>query len=103
MLPVSYDWSVEFDELAKARMETSYHKYGPWAKNADVVDCIGNAMARLKIYQETGNKEGLVDARNFLMMEFMRPKHPNAHFRSMESHESPPLVCIKEDPFKKVK
>ena len=94
------DFSEDFVTKMKARMATSYHKYGPWSKNRPFVDCFANVEARLKIYHETGNTEGLVDAANFLMMEYMKPLHPKAHFRAMESHESPAIKVLESEKHK---
>lgn len=90
-MPIEMDFSEEFVKLMKNRMATSYHKYGSWKSNRATVDCLANVQARIKVYQETGNTEGLVDAANFLMMEFMIPLHPKAHFRSMSADESPKI------------
>jgi hypothetical protein len=48
-----------------------------------------NALIRTEKYKDTGNTEWLVDAANFLMFEFMYPKHRKAHFRATEGGESP--------------
>lgn len=36
-----------------------------------------------------GNTEYLVDAANFLMIEFMHPAHPKAHYRATDKEGSP--------------
>jgi hypothetical protein len=51
-------------------------------------------MQRIELYKQTGNKEHLVDAANFLRIEYKYPKHPKAHFRGTDSRESPGLVGI---------
>lgn len=72
------------------RMGVSYCKYG---KVADAypsrVDAIASLQKRLDRYAETGNTEWLMDVANFAMIEFMRPRHPEAHFRPTDSRESP--------------
>ena len=82
--------SAEFIQGMRNRMEVSYCKYGP-IKNAypHKVSAIASLEQRLKRYIETGNTEWLMDVANFAMIEFMLPSHPQAHFRSTESHESP--------------
>ena len=42
--------------------------------------------------QDTGNTENLLDAGNGLLVEFVYPDHPKAHFRSQSSEESPGLA-----------
>ena len=43
-------------------------------------DNVGGAKRRIKLYEDTGNLEGLVDAANLLMIEFVRSRHPKKHF-----------------------
>lgn len=76
--------SHDFFQYMINRMVTSYHKYGPVAE-ATTVDCMSSAWQRMAKYHQTGNTEWLVDAANFLMMEFM--KHPDG-FRATDSDES---------------
>lgn len=40
----------------------------------------------------SGNTENLLDAGNGLLVEFVYPDHPKAHFRSQSSEESPGLA-----------
>lgn len=74
-------------------MAVSYHKYG---KVTDAypgkVDALESAQQRLKLYEQTGNTEYLIDAANFMMIEFMRPAHPRAHFEATDSDGSPGRV-----------
>ncbi|MGN9163181.1 hypothetical protein [Clostridium sulfidigenes] len=81
------EYSEEFDKLRKNRMFVSYHKYGPIKNNygEGLISSVENLEIRLKKYKETGNTEFLVDVANFAMIEFMYPKHSNAHFDS-ENH-----------------
>jgi hypothetical protein len=77
------------------RMSVSYHKYGsffdmfPERKTG-----YENCLQRLKKYEETGNTEWLIDAANYIMMEFMAPSHIWAHFRATSSEESPGSVMV---------
>lgn len=84
------EYSSEFLDGMRDRMEVSYAKYGPVR---DAYPSKFNAMEdlqrRLCKYIETGNTEWLIDAANFCMIEFMCPSHPRAHFKATESHESP--------------
>ena len=90
------DWlpASEFDEhfvrCMKNRMTVSFHKYGA-VKDAypHKVDAMESAKVRIERYHETGNTEWLVDAANFLMIEFMLPRHKDAHFEGTDSHASP--------------
>jgi hypothetical protein len=64
-----------FVEKMKARMLVSYYKYGPLEKayphKIDALDCL---VLRLTKYEDERNSEHLVDAANYAMIEFMRPR-----------------------------
>jgi hypothetical protein len=87
---LSTEFSDKFIQFMKNRMIVSFYKYG---KVADAyphkVDAIGSMQERMRRYAETGNTEWLVDAANFLMIEFMHPRHPTAHFQGTDDDASP--------------
>lgn len=84
------EFDEKFIEYMRNRMIFSFHKYGPLADAYPAkVDAIASLEKRLAKYKETGNAEWLVDVCNFAMIEFMRPRHPNAHFEATDSHASP--------------
>ena len=84
------EYSPKFWAGMLNRMAVSFHKYGPCKKST--ADMIGNIRARLAKYEATGNTEYLMDAANFAMIEFMHPKHPEAHFEATDDKGSPGLV-----------
>ena len=45
---------------------------------------IGSAIKRLKKFQETGNKEFLIDAANLCLIEFVVGSHPKKHFNPID-------------------
>lgn len=74
-------YSVTFLQGMVNRMLVSFHKYGPVKKAIENgVDALESSRQRVRKYQETGNTEYLMDAANYIMMEFMHPSHENAHF-----------------------
>lgn len=82
------EYSEKFDAIRKKQMVVSYFKYGAVKHNHHehkCMDTIGSLELRLAKYKETGNTEFLADVANFAMMEFMYPKHPNAHFEPTDS------------------
>lgn len=93
-IDMSKEYSEEFDKLRKNRVETSYYKYGPARKNFATgnVQAIPTMELCIKKYQETGNREYLLDAANYLMFEYMFPQHSKAHFRATSSEESAGIV-----------
>lgn len=88
-VPLS-EFSDAFTQGMADRMAVSYCKYGA-VKDAypSRVDAIASLKKRLERYEETGNTEWLMDVANFAMIEFMHPRHPDAHFRATDSRESP--------------
>lgn len=99
--------SEKFIQGMVDRMFMGYYRYGPIEKTfPNKVDALGCLQLRLKKYEETGNTEWLIDGANFLMIEFIRPKHPNAHFQPTEDDQSPggithdgKIFHKKEEPF----
>jgi hypothetical protein len=86
----STEYSVEFLQGMVSRMEMSYFKYGAVADGfPHKLDAIASMKARLERYERTGNLEYLMDAANFLMIEFMHPRHADAHFTPEDSSKSP--------------
>lgn len=93
---MSKEYSDEFDELRKNRVKMSFYKYGPAKDNFSTgnVQAIPTMERCVKKYQETGNREYLLDAANYLMFEYMFPQHKNAHFRATSSEESAGIVGL---------
>ena len=102
---ISQEYSEEFDRLRKNRVEQSFYKYGPARKNYKNgnINALASMERCLIKYNETGNREYLVDAGNYLMFEFMFPQHPKAHFRQTPSEESAGIVGISVAEMEKIK
>lgn len=84
------EFSRPFIEGMKDRMLISFYKYGPIERGfPDKVDAVGSLRDRLRMYASTGNTEYLMDVANFAMIEFMRPRHPAAHFKPTDDDGSP--------------
>ncbi len=106
--------------LMLGAMQVSYYKYGPvkegfphklnaigkLAENPQIgLHNLGSLGKRLEYYFygkksiegdvliEPGNVEYLVDAMNFLMIEFMYPAHPKAHYKATDRDGSPGRVA----------
>lgn len=89
------DFSENFVQKMRNRILMSHYKYG-WMKDTypELADAGACLEQRFALYKETGNLEHLVDVANFAMIEFMYPRHPNAHFKGTDSDSSPGLVGI---------
>lgn len=76
------EWNHEVDELCKNRMVQGFYTYGPRAENygTGLVNARKQADKYLEMYDNTGNREKLLDAINLLRCEFDFSSHPNAHF-----------------------
>lgn len=79
--------------MRKNRIVVSHYKYG-WMHECypHISDAVKSLEERVDLYKRTGNREWLVDVANFAMIEFMYPRHPEAHFRATSSNESPGVV-----------
>lgn len=91
---VSYDelreteWSIKFENLCRNRMILGALRYGRLnSPNKPKYDRIDSVFKRLKKYQETGNKEFLVDVSNLMLLEFEECNHPLEHFNSIDDGE----------------
>lgn len=77
----SSEFSDTFVQGMYNRMAMSFHKYGKVAKGfPEHVDAIETLKLHIKQFEEDGNTTWLIDVANYAMIEFMRPRHPKAHF-----------------------
>lgn len=77
------------------RLSVSHWKYGSIHNTFPIQKRgVDNIELRVKKYLDTGNTEWLLDAANYCLIEYMRPSHPDAHFRSTDSDESPGAVLV---------
>jgi hypothetical protein len=83
------EFCVDFVQGMVNRMCMSFFKYG---RVADAFPHKVDAIATLKLwldkYEADGNTEFLMDISNYAMIEFMRPRHPSAHFKPTDSKAS---------------
>lgn len=86
---LAVQFSEDFVRKMKARVFVGFHRYGQSKQYAETnkYDIIETIKARLKLYSDTGNQEHLIDAANFIMIEYMYPQHPKAHFESVEEED----------------
>lgn len=82
------EWSEEFEKLMRNRLIMGAIRYGRLkAKNKVKYDRISSIIKRLKDYENTGNKEKLVDVANLCLLEFEECDHPKAHFNAEDDKE----------------
>ena len=96
------EFSEDFVKKMRNRMIVSFYKYGPIATAyPNKLDAIKSSLARITKYHETSNMEYLVDAANFVMIEFMRPAKSGAHFTAEGSEQSPGRITTDGDATKR--
>jgi hypothetical protein len=83
------DYCEEYDKLRKNRVEVSYFKYGPAAKNFGEgrVDALETAQLCIDAFRKDHNLEHLLDAGNYLMFRFQYPL-PGEYFKATDSSKS---------------
>ena len=84
------EFSFPFVQGMANRMAVSFHKYGAVADAyPHRMDAVASIAQRVAKYQETGNTEWLMDVANYAMIEYLHPRHPDAHFSATDSDASP--------------
>lgn len=82
------EWSDEFETLMRNRLLIGRYRYGSFSEQLKAggsdYDNVGSCIERLRLFQQTGNLEHLVDVANLCMKEFVCGKHPNRHFESSD-------------------
>lgn len=82
------EWSAEFEELMRNRLVMGAFRYGKIGQpGKPTYNRVADAIRRLHRYEESGNKEFLVDVANLCLLEFVECHHPNAHFSSLDDGE----------------
>ena len=83
------EYSEEFDQLRKNRVEVAFYKYGSARENfgGGRVDALATAYRCLDAFEQDHNTEHLVDAANYLMFRFMYP-FPGEKFTATDSSGS---------------
>jgi hypothetical protein len=90
--------SLYFESLMHNRLIMGALRYGR-------LKCFGkqqysrieSILKHLKIYQETGNQEHLVDIANLAMLEFEEPGISYAHWNPLDDSEHTEIVCVGEE------
>lgn len=78
----------EFRRRKDLALTASYYKYGPIRQAyPHKVNAIESLKKRLRLYEETGNADYLVDISNFAEIEFTLPAHPKYHDKPTDGGE----------------
>lgn len=80
------EYSKVFLQGMLNRMTVSFHKYGAVADAyPEKVSAVSTARGAMEMYARDGNTEHLMDAANYLMIEFMCPEKEGAHYTPTDS------------------
>lgn len=79
------EWSDEFEGLMRNRLVMGTFRYGKIGQaGKPVYNRAADVVRRMKQYEDSGNKELLVDVANLCLLEFVECRHPKAHFASVD-------------------
>ena len=79
------EWSTEFETLMRNRLIIGALRYGKLhAKGKPQYDRLGRILDAIKLYQEDGNNEHLVDIANMALLEYEEGAHPKKHFSASD-------------------
>jgi hypothetical protein len=79
------EWCEEFVILMRNRMVMGAFRYGRLkAPGKPQFDRLSSILERLKLYEETGNLEILVDVANLCLLEFVEGEHPKRHWKAVD-------------------
>ncbi len=84
------EWSPVFYQLMRNRLVMGSFRYQPFEEKRRIpwnYDTAEEAIKRIRLYQEGGNTEHLVDAANMCLLEFEFGEHPAKHFESIDDGE----------------
>lgn len=92
ILKTEYDKNIDFKR--QNLVIQSYFKYGPAKHNfgehlVNALDTMSQCVCK---YDQTHNKEYLLDAMNYLMFECMYPSYEDAYFKHTDSDGSAGIV-----------
>jgi len=74
-----------FEKMCRNRLLIGGYRYGELhTESSKSCASVGDIRKRLDLYEKTGNLECLVDAANYVMLEFTYSKHKNAHFKASD-------------------
>lgn len=87
---LSREYSKDIDLKRQDLVIQSYFKYGPAKHNfgEHLVKALPTMSQCVCKYDETHNKEYLLDAMNYLMFEYMYPSYDDAYFKHTDSDGS---------------
>lgn len=92
------EYDSQIDEERKKLVLQSYFKYGPAKENftrrgdKSLVNALSTMSQCIGKYDETHNKEYLLDAMNYIMFEFDYPSYSDAYFEHTDSDGSAGIV-----------
>ncbi|MES2598613.1 MAG: hypothetical protein V4662_24980 [Verrucomicrobiota bacterium] len=83
------EWSPEFEQLMRNRLLMGALRYGVLEQKrrfGNKWDLMGAVKEKVKLYEDSGNTEYLVDIANYVLLEFECGHHPTKHFAALDNH-----------------
>lgn len=77
-------WNKEFFKLQFNRLLMGRLRYGSKRNSTIRYNYTKSVAEKIKLYEETGNTELLVDISNYCLLEFTHGSHPNKHFSATD-------------------
>jgi hypothetical protein len=77
-------WDTNFLELMQNRLYMGRLRYGSKKTGGARYNYTKSVAEKIRLYEETGNTELLVDIANYCMLEFRFGRHPNRHFSATD-------------------
>ena len=85
------EWSTAFEQHMRNRLLMGAFRYRMFCEPENWrYDFVLGIAKKVRLYQESGNTEHLVDVANYALLEFVQPKHPDAHWRAEDDHSHCP-------------
>lgn len=82
------EWSCEFEQYMRNRLVMGAIRYGRInEQNKSQYNRVESMLKRLHKYNESGNKEVLIDVANLCLLEFVECHHPLQHFHAVDEQE----------------
>lgn len=80
-------------DLARARLQMGYLRYQHTEGHSPRHDVLAYAARAITLYRETANREHLIDALNFVLLEWHAPRVPGGHWTPTHSEDHGRHAC----------
>lgn len=90
------EWSDEFEQLMRNRRVLGAIRYGKTnALGKPKYDRVNTLRRKIDLYEQTKNKEVLVDIANYAMVEFQEPTIDGTYFQATDDQDHDTIKPLK--------